>query len=123
MDDRLRIHIVEDDPDVVVMVEQLVTLASDLIRVGETRDVFTSREPLPEPFAEHELVLGELKSDDAVELIRAAARPSDGEPPAAADLASLTEAVAGHAGSLLCLAGEVASVGSEITCSPPKPPA
>ncbi len=103
-----------DDPafDAAVL-EQLLAFSAELGKIGETRLILTSREPLPEPFAGPTIELAPMVEEDALELIRAAMKARLAEPPSDEELAELAVAVDGHAGSLLCLAGEVASSGVE----------
>lgn len=104
----------EDDPafDATIL-EQLLSFSAELGKIGESRLILTSREPLPAPFDETTIELLPLAEGDALELIRRAMRTRGAEPPSDTDLADLALAVEGHAGSLLCLAGEVASSGVE----------
>jgi len=95
------------------ILEQLLAFCAELGKIGETRLILTSREPLPAPFDESTVTLAPMAEEDALELIRATMRTHRAEPPSDTELAELMVAVEGHAGSLLCLAGEVASSGVE----------
>jgi tetratricopeptide (TPR) repeat protein len=102
------------DPEVL---GEILRLCGRLVRVGATRLVFTSREPLPEPFHRNHLVIGRLERPDAIALVGRvlgerslmphAADPGESEE----EIRELVEAVGCHARSLVLLAPEVAGAG------------
>jgi hypothetical protein len=101
--------------------EAILALCERLLRVGETRLVFTSREALPAPFdaARHRRELQQLAKDDAVKLVERVLH-ADGGDAAASDAAresieALVEAVNGHARTLALLAPELRSRGVDAT--------
>jgi hypothetical protein len=88
-----------------------------------TRLVFTSREPLPQPFArrDHEWELGALHRDEAVELVGQVMQQHGWTPPATdtgttpEEITALVEAVHGHPRALVLLARETAERGVRAT--------
>jgi tetratricopeptide (TPR) repeat protein len=106
-----------------------LALAERLLRTGETRIVFTSREALPAPFAASRQLreLRQLEKGDAVALIEhslAAGESSDGAGAgvsAAAlearreEIEALVDAVQGHARTLALLAPELRRLGVAAT--------
>ncbi len=84
-----------------------------------TRIVFTSREPLPKPFANRDRVipLDRLSREDAVELVSRVMkrREYDEQGNIPADIAELVEAVNRHARALTLLAREVKASGVRAT--------
>ncbi|BCJ48189.1 hypothetical protein GCM10010168_25490 [Actinoplanes ianthinogenes] len=88
-----------------------------------TRFVFTTREPLPDPFGRHGQVreLGALDRPDAVELVGEVMKQHGWTPPATdageapQQITDLVEAVACHARALVLLAREVARSGVTAT--------
>ncbi len=103
------------------LTEKVLDLARELMRQGETRIVFTTREPLPDPFARHHLDVSRLARVDAVALVarvlgREDAVPHAGDEGESEDeIVQLVDAVRGHARSLVLLAREVASSGVRRT--------
>jgi tetratricopeptide (TPR) repeat protein len=109
--------------------QAILALAERLLRVGETRLVFTSREALPAPFAASRQLreLHRLGKADAVALIERslAAGESSGAPGAGAGMAALearreeiealVDAVQGHARTLALLAPELRRRGVAAT--------
>jgi tetratricopeptide (TPR) repeat protein len=108
--------------------QAILGLAERLLRAGETRLVFTSREALPAPFAASGQLreLHRLERSDAVELIEASLRAGDsnaaGTGPGAGALEArreaieaLVDAVQGHARSLALLAPELRRRGVAAT--------
>jgi tetratricopeptide (TPR) repeat protein len=94
-------------------------LCQKLLKVGETRVLFTSREALPEPFeakVKH-VVLGRLTKNDAVELVQramtaAGITPKEDERGGAQpEVEALVEAVNGHARGLVLLAPYIGEFG------------
>jgi tetratricopeptide (TPR) repeat protein len=89
----------------------------------DTRMVFTSREPLPSPFArrDHDWELGALSRDDAVELVGQVMTQHGWTPPVTdpgatpQEITDLVEAVNGHPRALVLLAGEIAERGVRAT--------
>lgn len=95
-------------------VEKLLILAREAARIGRTRLVLVSRSALPEDLEWPELELAGLPTGDGVALIGAVLeRAAEPVPawPSAAELSPLAEAVEGHAGALLALAGEIVANG------------
>lgn len=101
----------------------ILTLSARLLKVGDTRLVFTSREALPAPFdgARHRRELRRLDREDAVKLVERALNADDGAAAggtldaARAAIEELVEAVHGHARTLALLAPELRSRGVEAT--------
>jgi tetratricopeptide (TPR) repeat protein len=100
------------DPEIL---DAILALAQRLAAVGPTRIIFTSRQPLPQPFAVPEHTLGRLDTNEAIELV-ARVLGEGGHLPASADdvdadyderIAELVETVGGHARSLVLIAGEL----------------
>jgi hypothetical protein len=69
------------DPEIL---DAILALAQRLAAVGRTRIIFTSRQPLPQPFAQPERTLGRLDTNEAIELV-ARVLGEDGHLPASAD--------------------------------------
>jgi hypothetical protein len=99
------------------ILEKILALCGKLRSVGQTRLIFTSREPLPAPFDRQTIRLGRLSRTEAIELVAKAlgkgnllpdARDS-GENDAAIE--KLVEAVGCHAGALVQIVQEVARSG------------
>jgi tetratricopeptide (TPR) repeat protein len=88
-----------------------------LRRLHPSRMVLTTRERLPQPFADNHLVVGGLPPDEAIELVgKVLGAAGQALPPGEGgddeeDIRHLVEAVAGHPLSLVLLAGEVARSG------------
>jgi tetratricopeptide (TPR) repeat protein len=109
--------------------EAILALAQRLLRAGETRLVFTSREALPAPFDANSQrwELHQLEKGDAVALIERslAAGESNGAPGAGAgeaalearreEIEALVDAVQGHARTLALLAPELRRRGVAAT--------
>jgi tetratricopeptide (TPR) repeat protein len=102
--------------------QAILALCARLLKVGETRLVFTSREALPAPFdaARHRCELHRLEREDAVKLVERALNAADGDGGGVSDAAreeieALVEAVHGHARTLALLAPELRSRGVEAT--------
>jgi AAA domain-containing protein len=100
---------------------EILALCQRLCRVGGTRIVFTSREALPEPFADrrHRIELTRLARDDAVKLVeRALQQGSVGgriEDATREAIEDLVAAVQGHARTLALLAQPLRKLGVERT--------
>jgi tetratricopeptide (TPR) repeat protein len=103
------------------LVDNVLVLARELMRQGETRLVFTTREPLPDPFARHHLDISRLGRVDAVALVARVLGREDAVPHAGDEgesddeIVQLVDAVRGHARSLVLLAREVAASGVRRT--------
>jgi tetratricopeptide (TPR) repeat protein len=108
--------------------QAILALAERLLRAGETRIVFTSREALPAPFADSGQLrdLHRLERSDAVELIEASLRAGDsnagGTGPGAGAMEAqreaieaLVDAVQGHARTLALMAPELRRRGVAAT--------
>ena len=106
----------------------ILQLTQRLLRTGETRIVFTSREALPAPFgAERQRrELRQLEKSDAVELIEACLRAGDSDSGGAAqgaaalqaqreEIEALVDAVQGHARTLALLGPELRRRGVAAT--------
>jgi tetratricopeptide (TPR) repeat protein len=103
---------------------QILRLAERLLRAGDTRIVFTSREALPAPFADtrQRLELHQLERGDAVALIERALAAAAGAGEDGATLTAqreaieeLAAAVQGHARTLALLGPELRRRGVEAT--------
>ncbi|MCX6583572.1 MAG: tetratricopeptide repeat protein [Candidatus Aminicenantes bacterium] len=94
-------------------------LCQKLLKIGETRVLFTSREALPEPFAAKvkHVVLGRLTKNDAIELVQramtaAGITPKEDERGGAQpEVEALVEAMNGHARGLVLLAPYIGEFG------------
>lgn len=102
--------------------QTVLALCERLLQAGDTRLVFTSREPLPAPFdaAPHRRELHQLEREDAVKLVERvldAAGGGAGAPSNAAREAieRLVDAVHGHARTLALLAPALRQRGVEAT--------
>jgi tetratricopeptide (TPR) repeat protein len=100
----------------------LLALCARLLKAGETRLVFTTREPLPAPFnaARNQRELHQLAREDAVKLVERALNAEGGADAAGAQAAreqieQLVEAVHCHARTLALLAPAVRARGVEAT--------
>jgi tetratricopeptide (TPR) repeat protein len=97
--------------------DAILGLCRKLVRTGRTRLIFTSREPLPEPFSSHVLKLGRLGRQDAIRLVGQVLGKGKLMPHAAdageseAEVEALVETVGCHARSLVLLAREVVASG------------
>jgi len=102
------------DPDVL---NGILDLCGALSKSGATRIVFTSREPLPEPFAGNVQRVGRLDRPDAIGLVGSVLREAKLKPhkgdagESEGEIEALVDAVGCHARSLVLLAGEVAAEG------------
>ena len=117
----------EETPDALVQEAQeeldaVLGLCERLLRAGETRLVFTSREALPAPFdAERQRrELHRLGREDAVKLVERVLNAADGGAGASSaaareEIEGLVEAVQGHARTLALLAPSLRSRGVEAT--------
>jgi tetratricopeptide (TPR) repeat protein len=100
----------------------LLTLCERLLKAGDTRLVFTSRESLPAPFdaARHQRELRQLDRDDAVKLVERVLN-AEGDKDAAAshaareEIEQLMNAVHCHARTLALLAPALRKDGVEAT--------
>lgn len=100
----------------------ILALCAQLLRVGETRLLFTSREALPVPFAavRQRRELHQLSRDDAVQLVERVLHAAGGDAGAASDAAreeieQLVDAVHGHARTLALLAPALRRTGVKAT--------
>jgi tetratricopeptide (TPR) repeat protein len=100
----------------------ILALCERLLKVGETRLVFTSREVLPAPFAAERYwrELHHLNREDAVKLVERVLNAAGGDAGASSDAAReeielLVEAVHGHARTLALLAPALRRRGVEAT--------
>ncbi len=96
--------------------DEVLKLMLALTRVGETRVVFTSRSPLPSPFADARYVLriGRLERREAIELVGKVLEAQGSRPAGSEtedDVQDLVDAAGCHARSLVLLAREVATSG------------
>lgn len=101
---------------------RLLDLAARLNTIGDTRLIFTSREPLPAPFdaPRHLRKLQRLHPDDAVKLVERALNAEDGATGDAGvsdatreQIHALVDAVHGHARTLALLAPALRAQGIE----------
>jgi tetratricopeptide (TPR) repeat protein len=102
--------------------QAILTLCEQLLKVGDTRLIFTSREALPAPFdaVRQRRELHQLDREDAVKLIERVLNAAGGDAGAASDAAreeieQLVDAVHGHARTLALLAPALRSRGVEAT--------
>jgi tetratricopeptide (TPR) repeat protein len=100
----------------------ILALCEQLLKVGETRLVFTSREALPAPFAaeRQRRELHQLDREDAVKLVERVLNAAGGDAGASSDAARekiehLVDAVHCHARTLALLAPALRSRGVEAT--------
>jgi tetratricopeptide (TPR) repeat protein len=100
----------------------ILTLCEQLLKVGETRLVFTSREALPAPCAaaRQRRELYQLDREDAVKLVERVLNAAGEDAGASSDAAreeieQLVDAVHGHARTLALLAPALRSRGVEAT--------
>jgi tetratricopeptide (TPR) repeat protein len=90
---------------------KILDLCRDLTRTGRTRLIFTSREPLPEPFAKNRLKIGRLDRADAIRLVARVLDRDSGDVEGEQEIEALVDAVGCHARALVLLSGEVAASG------------
>ncbi len=102
--------------------EAILSLCNQLMKVGDTRIIFTSREALPAPFdaQRNQRELHQLAKDDAVKLVERALNVDGGEGGASSDAAReeielLVEAVHCHARTLSLLAPALRKSGVAAT--------
>jgi len=101
----------------------ILALCERLLKIGDTRLVFTSREALPAPFEadRNRRELHRLDREDAVKLVERALNAEDGAgagttlDAAREAIEALVDAVHGHARTLALLAPELRSRGVEAT--------
>jgi len=111
------------DPTNEEAVHKIVNLVHELANVGETWLITTSREPLQKPLDGNELRLRALDRREACELLVNVLRDKEIEPARESKpaeemekaLASLIDAVGGHARSLVLLGPHIAGRGIEVT--------
>ena len=96
--------------------EEILKLAERLLRAGDTRIVFTSREALPQPFVATRQLreLHQLGRSDAVALIERALAAGDGATGGERTLESRREAVEELAEAVQCHARTLALLGPEL---------
>jgi tetratricopeptide (TPR) repeat protein len=90
---------------------EILGLCEKLAKTGETRVIFTTREPLPAPFVDNELRIGRLDRDTAIRLLGSLLPNAPKSDETEEDLRNLVEAVGGHARSLVLIAREVGAAG------------
>ncbi len=99
------------------VLHQLFKLFRKLVEMDGTRLIFTSREPLPEPFHQYHVAIGRLDEKDAVRLVAqvlAEGRLTPGHDDYGRNeqaIQELVEAVNCHARSLVLVAREVGAAG------------
>ncbi len=97
----------------------LFDLLAQLNPIDETRIIFTSRSPLPPPFAEHHIRIGRLSRSEAVELVSHVLKQDRVQPRAdhheESDIDKLVDAVNCHARSLVLLSQELQRAGVATT--------
>jgi tetratricopeptide (TPR) repeat protein len=100
----------------------ILTLCERLLKVGDTRVIFTSREALPAPFDadRHRRELHQLDREDAVKLVERVLNAAGGDAGASSDAAreeieQLVDAVHCHARTLALLAPALRQHGVEAT--------
>jgi len=89
----------------------ILDLCQKLAQTGHTHLVFTSREPLPDPFDKNRLKIGRLGHLDAIRLVSLVLGTDSGDVESEQDIEALVDAVGCHARALVLLAGEVAAMG------------
>jgi tetratricopeptide (TPR) repeat protein len=102
----------------------ILAVCERLLKVGETRIVFTSREALPAPFDEerNRRELHRLDRDDAVKLVERVLNSDESAGTGAAvdaareSIEALVDAVHGHARTLALLAPSLRNRGVDATC-------
>ena len=96
--------------------EEILKLAERLLRAGDTRIVFTSREALPQPFVATRQLreLRQLERRDAVALIERALAAGDGATGGERTLEARREAVEELAEAVQCHARTLALLGPEL---------
>ena len=96
--------------------EEILKLAERLLRAGDTRIVFTSREALPQPFVATRQLreLHQLERRDAVALIERALAAGDGATGGERTLEARREAVEELAEAVQCHARTLALLGPEL---------
>ncbi|WP_292994356.1 TIR domain-containing protein [Nitrosomonas sp.] len=102
--------------------QAILALCEQLLKAGDTRLIFTSREALPEPFnaVRNRRELHQLDRDDAVKLVERVLNVAGGEADATSDatreeIEQLVDAVHCHARTLSLLAPALRSRGVEAT--------
>ena len=109
------------------VLQKVLDLCGELARIGGTRLIFTSREPMPEPFDRNEAPIWSPRSRGGDRPGGPRARGRREEPGARdageseEEVRKLVEAVSCHARSLVLLAGEVAQSGVASASAPPAP--
>jgi hypothetical protein len=108
------------DPQII---QDVVQLSNHVLNIGNTRIIFTSREPLPPPFDKQSQIchLGRLSTTDAIQLVKEAMKQAhlmpkemnDGSPDP--DVERLVTSVNCHARSLVLLAPHVERLGVDKT--------
>jgi len=101
----------------------ILAVCERLLKVGDTRIVFTSREPLPAPFdaERHRRELHRFDREDAVKLVERALNADDGAGSGATldaareSIEALVDAVHGHARPLALLAPSLRNQGVDAT--------
>lgn len=101
--------------------EAILVLCERLLKAGETRIVFTSREALPAPFdiQRNRRELHRLSKEDAVKLVERVLDTAGGDGEASAErreeIEALVESVNGHARTLALLAPSLQARGAKAT--------
>jgi tetratricopeptide (TPR) repeat protein len=103
--------------------ERFFLLCQKLLDIAGTALLFTSREPLPQPFhvAAHKVTLSRLHQEDAIQLVHQAMRAAGLEPKeddtrlAQPEVEALVESVNCHARSLVLLAPYIGEFGVRST--------
>ena len=109
LDDSLSLGVYEPE-----ILREILALMRGLLEIEGTRVVFTSRTPLPAPFAAHVVRIGRLAKDDAVAMVGRVLGELGLDPEEAEDdddVEALVDAVNRHARSLVLLAREVGASG------------
>ncbi|MEO1084521.1 MAG: CHAT domain-containing protein, partial [Acidobacteriota bacterium] len=93
------------------ILRDVLELVRKLLKIAGTRVVFTSRSPLPDPFAMHQVRIGRLAKQDAVAVVGSVIGADPEGVEEDEDVEALVDAVNCHARSLVLLAKEVSASG------------
>jgi tetratricopeptide (TPR) repeat protein len=99
------------------LIKDLFKLCKTFLESENCRILFTSRERLPNPFKNNEIILGALTKTDAIDLVCDILKQNNHEPPkndsgnTAEEIENLVNAVNCHARALVLITNEVATRG------------
>ena len=106
LDDSLAAGVYEPE-----ILDGVLALMGKLLKIAGTRVVFTSRSPLPDPFAMHSVRIGRLAKKEAIAVVGSVIGSDPEGVEDDEDVEALVDAVNGHARSLVLLAKEVGASG------------